>query len=160
MQSRVFFFSLRLVTVAALSFALSFPLPAQAPAGPQGTPPPPQSPVLPAAPKQEPSVQQKPQDAGQTIAVEVPVVTLDVIATTQHGDLLTGLKKENFRVLEDGQPQVITNAGPSDAPFSRLILMNSVLSTMVGSLIRLNTGPTPSSPISNPRTGSLWSPLI
>jgi VWFA-related protein len=55
--------------------------------------------------------------------VEVPVVTLDVIATTQHGDLLTGLKKENFRVLEDGQPQIITNAGPSDAPITMVLLM-------------------------------------
>jgi VWFA-related protein len=55
--------------------------------------------------------------------VEVPVVTLDVIATTQHGDLIPGLKKENFRVLEDGQPQTINNFGPSDAPITMVVLM-------------------------------------
>lgn len=123
MHSRIFFASAKIAIVAALGLALSFPAPAQAPAGPQGTPPPQDSSAPPPTPRQEPPAQQKPQDAGQTIAVEVPVVTLDVIATTQHGDLLTGLKKENFRVLEDGQPQVITNAGPSDAPITMVILM-------------------------------------
>lgn len=58
-----------------------------------------------------------------TISVEVPVVTLDVVATTQHGDIIPGLKKENFRVLEDGQPQAITNFGPTDAPITMVILM-------------------------------------
>jgi VWFA-related protein len=55
--------------------------------------------------------------------VEVPIVTLDVIATTQHGDILTGLKKENFKVLEDGVPQTITNFGPTDAPITNVMLM-------------------------------------
>ncbi len=50
-------------------------------------------------------------------------MTLDVIAATQHGDLIPGLKKENFRILEDGQPQTITNFGPSDAPITMVILM-------------------------------------
>src|SRR5215831_987646 len=73
---------------------------AQAPAGPQPTSSAPQDPAQaekPAAPQQE-----KPKDAGVTIAVDVPVVTLDVVATTQNGDIIPGLKKENFRVLEDG----------------------------------------------------------
>ena len=34
-----------------------------------------------------PPPQQKPQEAGASISVEVPVVTLDVIAATQHGDI-------------------------------------------------------------------------
>jgi VWFA-related protein len=108
--------------VAALGLLLSVSVRAQAPEGPQsGSPPPPAAPPAP-APKQNPD-QQKPQESGATIAVQVPVVTLDVIATTQHGDLLTGLKKENFRVLEDGQPQPITSAGPTDAPITMVVLM-------------------------------------
>ena len=51
-----------------------------------------------------------------TISVEVPVVTLDVVATTQHGDIIPGLKK-------DGQPQTITNFGPTDAPITMVMLM-------------------------------------
>jgi VWFA-related protein len=123
MDSRIRSGWLKFASVAALGLLLSTSVPAQAPAGPQGTPPAQQpNPVPAAAPKPAPQ-EQKPQEAGATIAVEVPVVTLDVIATTQHGDLLTGLKKENFRILEDGQPQTITNAGPSDAPITMVILM-------------------------------------
>jgi VWFA-related protein len=50
-------------------------------------------------------------------------VTLDVVAATQNGDIIPGLKKENFRVLEDGQPQTITNFGPTDAPITMVVLM-------------------------------------
>jgi VWFA-related protein len=122
MESRFSFIPLKFAAVIALSLFLVGSTPAQAPAGPQGNPPTQPSPTPPSAPKQEPT-EQKPQEPGATIAVEVPVVTLDVIATTQHGDLLTGLKKENFRVFEDGQPQIITNAGPSDAPITMVVLM-------------------------------------
>ncbi len=58
-----------------------------------------------------------------TISVEVPVVTLDVVATNSNGDIITGLKKENFRILEDGVPQTITNFGAGDAPITIVILM-------------------------------------
>jgi len=58
-----------------------------------------------------------------TVSVEVPVVTLDVVAATQNGDIIPGLKKENFRVLEDGQPQTITSFGPTDAPITIVVLM-------------------------------------
>jgi VWFA-related protein len=46
-----------------------------------------------------------------------------VVAVTQHGDILTGLKKENFRILDDGVPQTITNFGPTDAPITLVVLM-------------------------------------
>ncbi len=94
---------------------------AQAPAGPQPTSPAQDKPAIsqkPAAPQQ-----QKPQEGGVTISVEVPVVTLEVVAATQNGDIIPGLKKENFRVLEDGQPQTITNFGPTDAPITMVVLM-------------------------------------
>ena len=92
---------------------------AQAPEGPQGgqQAPPRQQQQTPAPP------QQKPQESGASIAVEVPVVTLDVIAATQHGDILTGLKKENFRVIDDGTPQTITSFGATDAPITIVMLM-------------------------------------
>jgi VWFA-related protein len=102
--------------VAMVSSAAS----AQAPEGPQTASPPQASPAP--APKTAPP-QQKPGESGITISVEVPVVTLDVIAATQHGDIIPGLKKENFRILEDGAPQTITNFGPSDAPITMVVLM-------------------------------------
>jgi VWFA-related protein len=95
------------------------PVFAQAPTGPQGGQPSKQQ--NPTPPK-TPDAQQPPQ-AGVTIAVDVPIVTLDVVATTQHGDILTGLKKENFRVIDEGVPQTITNFGPTDAPITAVLLL-------------------------------------
>jgi VWFA-related protein len=111
----------RVVAAAASAFLLCSIALAQAPEGPQTSAPPQANPAP--QQKQAPPKQQAPPEAGVTIAVEVPVVTLDVIATTQHGDLIPGLKKENFRILEDGQPQSITNFGPSDAPITMVLLM-------------------------------------
>lgn len=122
MSSRAVFVAAKIASVASLGLWLAASAAAQAPAGPQGTPPG-QSNPAPSVAQKPPSPQEKAPDAGVTISVEVPVVTLDVIATTQHGDLLTGLKKENFRVLEDGQPQAITSFGPTDAPITMVVLM-------------------------------------
>src|SRR6202158_4309994 len=93
---------------------------AQPPPGQQGGS---QSGGAPPVEKPAPPPVQKPQEGGATIAIEVPVVTLDVIATTSHGDLLTGLKKENFRVIDDGAAQTISNFGTSDAPITIVLLM-------------------------------------
>jgi len=92
---------------------------AQAPSGQQGGAPPTQQP-----PQQNPT-QAKPQapQAGVSIAVEVPVVTIDVVATTQKGDILTNLKKENFKITDDGVAQQITNFGPTDAPITMVLLL-------------------------------------
>lgn len=96
---------------------------AQAPAGGQGgNPPPPQQQQNPNAPRPANPAQQAP-DSGVSISVDVPVVTLDVVATTQHGDIIPGLKKENFRILDDGVAQSITNFAPTEAPITMVVLM-------------------------------------
>src|ERR1700688_412454 len=92
----------------------------QAPEGPQGGQ---QQQGAPPVEKKPAPAPQKPQEAGASIAVEVPVVTMDVIAATNDGDLLTGLKKENFRVIDDGVAQTITNFGSTDAPITIVMLM-------------------------------------
>jgi len=122
MKSRRLVF-VKLLFLSAIALLLPLFSQAQAPPGPQGTPPAQPPSAAPSAPANPAPAQQKPQESGVTISVEVPVVTIDVIATTQHGDLLTGLKKENFRVLEDGQPQPITSAGPTDAGITMVVLM-------------------------------------
>jgi len=112
------------ILIAILLFAVTqLPVWAQAPSGPQegGQP---QAGPPPAPAQQQPAPQQKkPEESGLSISVEVPIVTIDVIATTQHGDILTGLKKENFKVIEDGVPQTIANFGPTDAPITMVMLM-------------------------------------
>ena len=110
----------RLAAVSTTVLLLGTSLAAQAPEGPQPTAPPQANPAP--APKLA-APQQKPQEGGVTISVEVPVVTLDVVATNSNGDIITGLKKENFRILEDGVPQTITNFGTGDAPITIVILL-------------------------------------
>ena len=110
---------LRGLLFAAVLYALAVSAAlAQAPTGPQSG----GQPQAPPPPAQAPQ-QNKPQEGGLSIAVEVPVVTMDVVATTQHGDIISGLKRENFRLYEDGVPQTITNFGPTDAPITMVVLL-------------------------------------
>ncbi|MGA6959141.1 MAG: VWA domain-containing protein, partial [Candidatus Acidiferrales bacterium] len=83
-----------------------------------------------AAPPQ-PTGQQQPATAGQSqqqapqvaISVQSNVVNIDAVVTDQNGDIITGLKKDNFRVLDDDKPQQISNFGASEAPITIVVLM-------------------------------------
>jgi len=57
-----------------------------------------------------------------SIRVNVPLVNVDVMVTTKDGQFINGLKKENFKVYEDGVPQPITNFGQSEAPITAVLL--------------------------------------
>jgi len=91
----------------------------------------PQTPAAPQRPlQQQPAAEKSPQtpqtqqpEPGYAISVTVPVVNVDVVVTDGDGNYLNGLKKENFRVLEDGAPQVITNFSTTDAPITVAILL-------------------------------------
>ena len=58
-----------------------------------------------------------------TISVTVPVVNVDVVVTDNDGNYLSGLKKENFRITEDGAPQAISNFATGDAPITVVLLV-------------------------------------
>jgi VWFA-related protein len=126
----------RLILPHALIAVLAFspPLALAQAQGPQRPPassqvPPPQSPQQqppPATPQQgsqQPQDQQQSGQPGFAIAVTVPVVNVDVVVTDNDGNYLNGLKKENFRILEDGAPQTITNFGTTDAPITVVLLL-------------------------------------
>ena len=122
-MKRIIFVSLFLALGAFVLLPLvEQPTLAQAPTGPQGGPPPPQQQQKP-TPPQTPAPGQQPPQAGVSISVDVPVVTLDVVAATQHGDLIPGLKKENFKVFDEGVPQAITNFAPTEAPITTVLLL-------------------------------------
>jgi len=70
--------------------------------------------------KQAPQTQTAP---GFSISVTVPVVSVDVVVTDGNGNYLKDLKKENFRVSEDGTVQTITNFAPSEAPITIVLLL-------------------------------------
>jgi VWFA-related protein len=92
--------------------------------GPQ-KPPPTQQPLPPKAPTgQQPSPSPQPVPAPQVaISVESRLVSVDAVVTDQDGNLVTGLKRENFRVLDNGQPQQVMNFAPTEAPITIVILM-------------------------------------
>ena len=72
---------------------------------------------------QQPAPQPSQTPGGFAISVTVPVVPVDVVVTDNNGNFLTGLKKENFRLTEDGAAQTITNFAPSDAPITIVLLL-------------------------------------
>ncbi|MGC2195325.1 MAG: VWA domain-containing protein [Terriglobales bacterium] len=58
-----------------------------------------------------------------SIKVDVPLVNLDVLVTTKDGQFVPNLKKENFRIYEDGTPQAISNFNQSNAPITAVLLV-------------------------------------
>ncbi|MBS1853522.1 MAG: VWA domain-containing protein [Acidobacteria bacterium] len=58
-----------------------------------------------------------------SIRVDVPLVNVDVLVTTKDGQFIPGLKKDNFRILEDGVPQTVSNFNQSDAPITAVLLV-------------------------------------
>jgi VWFA-related protein len=138
------------VSIPLLAFALGVPMgvalpsaaqdqssPAPAPASPQKqeTPPAaggPQTDVGPYAipkKKEEPPAPrpERPKKIegmpDYSIRVDVPLVNVDALVTTKDGQFIPGLKKENFRVVEDGVPQTISNFSVSEAPITAVLLV-------------------------------------
>ncbi len=58
-----------------------------------------------------------------TITTNVPLVNLDVLVTTKDGQFVPGLKKDMFKVYEDGVPQTISNFGTTQAPITAVMLI-------------------------------------
>jgi VWFA-related protein len=80
---------------------------------PDEAPPPPPPPV---APKAEGL-------PDYSIKVNVPLVNVDVMVTTKSGQFVPGLKKDNFRLFEDGAQQQITSFNQSKAPITAVLLV-------------------------------------
>jgi VWFA-related protein len=74
---------------------------------------------------QEKQPPKKPEvaDSQAAISVDVPLVNVDVVVTDNRGNFVTGLKKQHFRILEDGVPQTVSNFAPTDAPITIVVLI-------------------------------------
>jgi VWFA-related protein len=68
-------------------------------------------------------------DEGDVVRVETQLVSVPAVVTDSSGRPLSGLKPENFRLIEDGQPQTITNFGTTDTPFEIALLLDTSGST-------------------------------
>jgi VWFA-related protein len=68
-------------------------------------------------------------DEGDVVRVDTQLVSVPAVVTDATGRPLPGLRQENFRLLEDGQPQTITNFGTTDTPFEIALLLDTSGST-------------------------------
>ena len=90
------------------------------PSGGQGT-----EPAKPPTGQQQPATAGQPQSQAPQTAISVSsnLVNIDAVVTDFDGNIIQGLQKANFRVMDDGQPQQITNFAASEAPITVVILM-------------------------------------
>jgi len=58
-----------------------------------------------------------------SIQVSVPLVDVPVMVTTKDGQFISQLKKENFKIYEDGVQQNISNFSISEAPITAVLLV-------------------------------------
>ncbi len=76
--------------------------------------------------KKKPPAGQEEQDRpqGQTaISVSVDLVSLNVLVTDPKGNVITGIKPENFTIYEDNVKQEISNFAPVDANITVVMLV-------------------------------------
>ena len=58
-----------------------------------------------------------------SLKVNVPLVNVDVLVTTKDGQFVPGLKQENFRIVEDGVPQMVSKFAVAEAPVTAVLLL-------------------------------------
>src|SRR5579864_4666611 len=75
------------------------------------------------APPPPPAPKKVEDNPDYSLKVNVPLVNVDVMVTTKNGQFVPGLRKENFRVLEDGVPQQVSNFNVSQAPITAVLLV-------------------------------------
>ena len=116
--------SLRQTLALAIVIALALPL-----SGLTQQLPPPPPPTKPTQPGQLAPLDQQttPQQKPPTIISRSEEVQVPVTVKSANGELVTSLKKEDFRILEDGVEQHITNLKSDAVPISAVILLDDVL---------------------------------
>lgn len=129
-----------LIAVFSAGFVASTALPVRAqdqnPSGQQTQPPPeaggPQGDVGPyAIPKKKeeppppPPIKPKKIEGmpDYSIQVSVPLVEVPVMVVTKDGQFISALKKDNFKVYEDGVQQSVSNFNISEAPITAVLLI-------------------------------------
>ena len=68
-------------------------------------------------------------DEGDVVRVDTQLVSIPAVVTDSSGRPLAGLRPENFRITEDGQPQTIANFGTAETPFEIALLLDTSGST-------------------------------
>jgi hypothetical protein len=94
-----------------------------------------------------------------SIQVDVPLVNVDVLVTTKDGQFIPGMKRDNFRVFEDGVEQKVTNFNQADAPITAVMLVEFASTNYYFMVDALNSAYTFASNLKR-TIGLRWSPTI
>src|SRR5215467_7947337 len=87
-------------------------------------------PQKPQKPKPESaSSQPAPDQDIETLKIDTNLVTVPVIASSRTGTYIADLKKEEFKLSEDGVPQEISFLAAIDAPFYVVLMLDTSNST-------------------------------
>src|SRR5262245_2783576 len=68
-------------------------------------------------------------EEGDVVRVDTQLVSVPAVVTDSAGRPISGLKPDNFRLIEDGQAQTITNFGTTETPFEIALLLDTSGST-------------------------------
>jgi Ca-activated chloride channel homolog len=68
-------------------------------------------------------------EEGDVVRVDTQLVSVPAVVTDSTGRPVSGLRADNFRLVEDGQVQTITNFGTSETPFEIALLLDTSGST-------------------------------
>ena len=68
-------------------------------------------------------------DEGDVVRVDTQLVSVPAVVTDSAGRPVSGLRPDNFRIIEDGQVQTIANFGTTDTPFEIALLLDTSGST-------------------------------
>src|SRR5205807_3467944 len=82
-----------------------------------------QKPVIPA------EVQPEAKQDIETLKIDTNLVTVPVIASSRTGAYIADVRKEEFKLSEDGVPQEIAFLASVDAPFHVVLLLDTSNST-------------------------------
>ena len=80
--------------------------------------------------------QTKPED--QEIRVDTDLIEVPFVITDKTGKPILNLKKDNFRVYEDGTLQTLTDFSATNAPFEVALVLDTSGSTLAELPLRLN----------------------
>jgi Ca-activated chloride channel homolog len=70
-----------------------------------------------------PNVDDPDKPPQSSLAIDVDLVTVDVVVTNRNNDPIQGLEREHFKVYDNDVLQTVTNFSPTDAPLTVVILV-------------------------------------
>ena len=73
--------------------------------------------------EKQPKIKNPEEIGNYSLRVDVPLVNVDVSVVTKDGQFIPGLKRDDFRIYEDGVPQKVADFSQSEKPITAVLLV-------------------------------------